>query len=106
MALGRKEKHIFIGDKEYLLAFDNISIRTYKKLYGVSFMKTFHLLGEFDDETIIDFATACVREINAPDVPLGPELLNKHDLVEILLGCGDDIVQFVIEGLPKKKEKK
>ncbi len=106
MSLGRREQKVVIGDKEYLLTFDNLAIRAYKELYGVSFMQTFHLLGQFDDETIIHFATACIRDIDDPDRPLGKELLERHDIVEILLGCGDALVQIVINGLPKKTEKK
>lgn len=106
MSLGRKEKIVTIGSDEYLLAFDNIAIRTYKELYHVSFMQTFHLLGQFDDETILHFAAACIREKDTPDTPLGLDLFEKHDIVEVLLGCGDDLVQFVIAGLPKKNEKK
>lgn len=106
MSLGRKETKVVIGDREYLLAFDNISIRVYKELYGVSFMQTFNLLGEWDDAAIINFATACIRELDNPDVPLGIELLNQHDLLSILLGCGSEVVNMVLEGLPQKSEKK
>lgn len=106
MAIGRREKVVTIGDKEYLLAFDNLSIKVYKDLYNKNFMTSFALLGQWDDQAIIDFATATVRDKDNPDTPLGVELLNRHDLLEILLGCGNDVVEFVIAGLPKKSEKK
>lgn len=106
LAIGRTEKKVVIENTEYLLAFDNISIRVYKELYKVSFMQTFNLLGEWDDVAIINFATACIREIDDPDKPLGVELLQRHDLISILLGCGSAVVEMVISGLPQKVEKK
>lgn len=106
MAIGRRETKVVIGDTEYLLAFDNLSIKVFKDLYNKNFMNTFALLGNWDDEAIIDFATATIRDVDNPDVPLGKELLERHDLIEILLGCGNAVVEYVVAGLPRKSEKK
>ena len=105
MNLTRKEIEVSIDGEDYIMAFDNRSIATYKEVIGKPFTKGYAALLQGDDAAVLDFIASTLRRKSEPDKPLGKEVLEGDNLF-FLTTLTNHVVILISMSLPDKTKKK
>lgn len=101
MNLTRKELNLNIDGEDYIMAFDNRSIATYKEIIGKPFTKGYASLLQGDDEAVLDFIASTLRRKSEPDKPLGKEVLEGDNLF-FLTTLTNHVIILISMSLPDK----
>lgn len=101
MNLTRKEIEVSIDGEDYIMAFDNRSIATYKEVIGKPFTKGYSELLQGDDGAVLDFIASTLRRKSEPDKPLGKEVLEGDNLF-FLTTLTNHVVILISMSLPDK----
>lgn len=102
MNIVKKVKDIKIGDKNYIMTFDMRSIAVFKELTGKSFLQSSAKLGLLDDEVVLGFIGATLRNINEESKPLGKQVYDM-DIMYLLLNLSETVIELVTSSLPQSK---
>lgn len=104
MNVGKKIKKVEINGKEFIMCFDMQSIKTYKHLTGKSYLQSSADLGKFDDELMISFLGATLREKETPGTPIAEKVYDM-DLLYLLNEHSWDVIDLVTSAMPQNKNK-
>lgn len=102
MNIVRKVKNVTIGNENYIMTFDMRSIAVFKELTGKSFLQSSAKLGLLEDEIIIAFIGATLRQAETPTKPVGKNVYDM-DLMYLLLNLSEIVIELVTSSLPQSK---
>lgn len=103
MNIGKKVKKIVVRDREFIMTFDMESVRAFKELTGKSYLQSSSELGRFDDELMLGFMGATLRDPETPEAPIMGEVY-KLDVLYLLNEHCWDVIDLVTTAMPQESK--